>query len=143
MDTRKEHGKFMLNRPGNILCHGFLSNIVQVRTEQLGAFDIVPPVKFLVDRVSGISRGAHGEQQHILPCGFFKGKSDGDTVIPISIKSLHLYHHWKRCASANGRTYLPPSRVISGSTPKTCLTALLAAPKFQCFGLAAHQFPSC
>lgn len=40
-------------------------------------------------------------------------------------------------------TYLPPSLVKSGFTPQTCSTALLAAVKFQCLGLATHHFPSC
>src|ERR1700742_3993839 len=37
----------------------------------------------------------------------------------------------------------PPSLVMSGSMPKTSLTALAAAVKFQCFGEATHHLPSC
>ena len=40
-------------------------------------------------------------------------------------------------------SHLPPSRVRSGFKPQTCSTALPAAEKFQCFGLATHHLPSC
>src|SRR6266516_813096 len=39
--------------------------------------------------------------------------------------------------------YLPPSLVRSGFMPHTLSTALAAAVKFQCFGLATHHLPAC
>lgn len=122
---------------------GLLSNVVEVSAQQLSSLDIVPPIQLLVDGVSGIGRAAHRKQQDVLAGGLLESQCNRNAVelVSFQIPQRREYRHsWD---SEWHNTYLPPSRVISGSTPKTCCTALPAAVKFQCLGLATHHLPSC
>lgn len=63
-----------------LLCGGLLGHVVQVSTQQLGSFDIIPAVQLLVGRVSGIGGAAHGQQKDILASGFLEGQCHGNTI---------------------------------------------------------------
>lgn len=46
---------------------------MQVRSQQLRALDVVPPIQLLVNTVRRIRRAAHGQQQHVLPRRLLEG----------------------------------------------------------------------
>lgn len=65
---------------GHLCWDGLLRHIVQISPQQLGTFDVISPIQFFVDRVCGIGRTAHGEEQHIFPGGLLEGQGNWNAV---------------------------------------------------------------
>lgn len=65
---------------GHLCWDGLLRHIVQISPQQLGAFDVISPIQFFVDRVCGIGRATHGEEQHIFPGGLLEGQGNWNAV---------------------------------------------------------------
>ena len=52
---------------------------MQIRSQQLCAFDVVPSVQLLIDAVRRVCRATHWQQKDVLARRLLKGQRHGDT----------------------------------------------------------------
>ena len=73
-----------------------LTELVCVSAEQLGSFNIISDVDFLILRVSAIIRGPHGKQDDVLAGGLLQREGDGDAAALPGQVRLHSVNHLSR-----------------------------------------------